>query len=115
MRKRYSLIACILISIVIVSYRFAPVRYHKDVPLIVTSWDALGYYLYLPSIIIYHDFKKLDWFPEIDRKYSVSGGTIYQFTHTKTGNVVFKYLNHALVFRQRGDNAQFNLRIIGAD
>jgi hypothetical protein len=92
MRKRYSLIACILISIVIVSYRFAPVRYHKDVPLIVTSWDALGYYLYLPSIIIYHDFKKLDWFPEIDRKYSVSGGTIYQFTHTKTGNVVFKYL-----------------------
>jgi hypothetical protein len=92
MRKRYSLIACILIGIVIVSYRFAPVRYHKDVPLVVTSWDALGYYLYLPSICIYHDFKKLDWFPEIDRKYSVSGGTIYQFNHTKTGNIVFKYL-----------------------
>lgn len=92
MRNRYSLIVCIFISIVIVSYRFAPVRYHKDAPLVVTSWDALGYYLYLPSICIYHDFKKLDWFPEIDRKYSVSGGAIYQFTHSKTGNVVFKYL-----------------------
>ena len=92
MRKRYSLFACFLISIVIVSYRFAPMRYHKETPLVVTTWDALGYYFYLPSIFIYHDFKKLDWFPEIDKKYSVSGGKAYQFTACKNGNYVFKYL-----------------------
>ena len=92
MRKRYSLFACLLISIVIVSYRFAPMRYHKETPLVVTTWDALGYYFYLPSIFIYHDFKKLDWFPEIDKKYSVSGGKAYQFTACKNGNYVFKYL-----------------------
>lgn len=92
MRNRYSLIACILISTIIVSYRFAPVRYHKDAPLVVTSWDALGYYLYLPSIFIYHDFKELAWFPEIDKKYSVSGGNIYQFNRCKSGHFVFKYL-----------------------
>lgn len=92
MIKRYSLFACILISIVIVSYRFAPVRYHKDVPLVVTTWDALGYYLYLPAIFIYHDYKELAWFPEIDKKYSVSGGNIYQFTNSGNGHYVFKYL-----------------------
>jgi hypothetical protein len=92
MGRRYSLLACFLISIIIVSYRFAPVRYHKDAPLVVTTWDALGYYLYLPSIFIYHDFTKLEWFPEIDKKYSVSGGNVYQFTHCKNGNYVFKYL-----------------------
>jgi hypothetical protein len=67
-------------------------RYHKETPLVVTTWDALGYYFYLPSIFIYHDFKKLDWFPEIDKKYSVSGGKAYQFTACKNGNYVFKYL-----------------------
>jgi hypothetical protein len=92
MRKRYSLIACLLISIVIVSYRFAPVRYNKDAPLVVTTWDALGYYIYLPSIFIYHDYKELAWFPEIDKKYSVSGGKIYQFSTCKSGHFVFKYL-----------------------
>lgn len=92
MRKRYSLLVCLLISIIIVSYRFAPVRYHKDAPLVVTTWDALGYYIYLPSIFIYHDFKELAWFPEIDKKYSVSGGQIYQFTRCRNGNYVYKYL-----------------------
>jgi hypothetical protein len=92
MKIRYSLLACFLISIVIVSYRFAPVRYHKDAPLVVTTWDALGYYLYLPSIFIYHDFKELAWFPDVDQKYSVSGGTVYQFNTCKSGHFVFKYL-----------------------
>jgi hypothetical protein len=65
----------------------------------VTSWDALGYYLYLPSIFIYHDFKELAWFPEIDKKYSVSGGNIYQFTRCKSGHFVFKYLGGVAIMQ----------------
>jgi hypothetical protein len=92
MKNRYSVLACLIISIIIVSLRFSPERYKKDAPLIVTTWDALGYYMYLPSFFIYHDFKELAWFPEIDNKYSVSCGWIYQANRCNTGNYVFKYL-----------------------
>jgi hypothetical protein len=68
-----------------------PERYPKDRPLIVTTWDAFGYYMYLPSIFIYHDYKELKWFPEIDKKYSVSGGVIYQANKCKNGNYLFSY------------------------
>jgi hypothetical protein len=57
-----------------------------------TTWDALGYYIYLPSTFIYQDAKKLDWFPAIDRTYNVSGGTLYQATLEEDSNYVFKYL-----------------------
>lgn len=43
-----------------------------------TSWDAFGYYMYLPSVFIYGDVKQLDWVDEIDKKYQVTGGTLYQ-------------------------------------
>ncbi|HZG25653.1 MAG TPA: hypothetical protein VEZ17_13775, partial [Chitinophagaceae bacterium] len=37
-----------------------------------TTWDALGYYMYLPGYLIYGDVTELKWFPEIDKKYGVS-------------------------------------------
>ena len=92
MKNKYSLLACFIISIIIVSYRFSPLGYKKDSPLKVTTWDNLGYYFYLPSIFIYHDFKELAWFPEIEKKYSVSGGTLYQANRCKSGHYAFKYL-----------------------
>jgi hypothetical protein len=92
MKNKYSLISCVVISIVIIAFRFEPTRYEKEKPLLVTTWDALGYYLYLPSIFIYNDFKELAWFPEIDQKYSVSGGKVYQAGKSKSGHYVFKYL-----------------------
>jgi hypothetical protein len=57
-----------------------------------TSWDALGYYIYLPGLIIYDDVKDLDWFHEIDATYNVSGGQFYQAVQLENGDHVFKYL-----------------------
>jgi hypothetical protein len=99
MRNRFSLLACFIISIIIVSYRFSPGRDNKDTPLVVTTWDALGYYFYLPSIFIYHDFIELAWFPEIDKKYSVSGGSVYQANRCKSGHYVFKYLGGVAIMQ----------------
>jgi hypothetical protein len=52
----------------------------------------LGYYIYLPSAFIYHDVKKMEWFPAIDKKYYVSGGWVYQIRKYKNGNYFCKYL-----------------------
>jgi hypothetical protein len=57
-----------------------------------TSWDALGYYIYLPGFILYDDVKELDWFEEIDAQYNVSGGQFYQAVQLDNGDHVFKYL-----------------------
>ncbi len=58
----------------------------------VTTFDALGYYLYLPSIFIYNDAQKLHWFDEIEKKYQMTGGTPYQIISLPNQNVAFKYL-----------------------
>jgi hypothetical protein len=93
MRKYFSLIACLIIAIILIQQRvaYSDVGYHKR-ELKVTTWDALGYYMYLPGIFIYHDVTELKWFPEIDKKYSLSGGEVYQASKHKNGNYVFKYL-----------------------
>lgn len=57
-----------------------------------TTWDALGYYMYLPGLIIYDDVTELKWFPEMDKKYQMSGGELYQATKQEKGGYVFKYL-----------------------
>jgi hypothetical protein len=91
MKKIYSLVACCLISIVLLQYRIS----YSDInqkPLKVTTWDALGYYIYLPSAFIYKDITGLKWFPDIDKKYAVSGGFFYQADKYKNDNYVFKYL-----------------------
>ncbi len=93
MRKIISLLACVIISGVLLQYRVI----NSDIrpgspPLKVTLWDAFGYYVYLPSICIYHDYKKLDWLPAIDKKYAVTGGDGYQAMKLDNGNYTFKYL-----------------------
>lgn len=64
----------------------------QHLPLKITTWDALGYYMYLPAWYIYHDEKELKWFPAIDQQYGLSGGEFYQATQQKNGHYVFKYL-----------------------
>ncbi len=61
-------------------------------PLKVTTWDALGYYMYLPAKHIYHDEQDLKWFAAIDSTYSLSGGELYQAFKQPDGRYVFKYL-----------------------
>lgn len=93
MRKYISLIACIVVAVVLIQQRvaYSDVGSHKR-ELKVTTWDALGYYMYLPGIFIHNDVTELKWFPEIDKKYSLSGGEVYQASKHKNGNYVFKYL-----------------------
>lgn len=57
-----------------------------------TTWDALGYYMYQPGLIIYDDVKELRWLPDIDSLYHVTGGKLYQANRGENGNYVFKYL-----------------------
>ena len=57
-----------------------------------TTWDALGYYMYLPGMFIYGDVKELKWFPKIDSTYQVSGGQLYQTSQLENGDYAFKYL-----------------------
>ncbi len=86
-----SLLACIIIALVLCKYRADKSDLHGQ-QLKVTDWDALGYYMYLPGIYIYHDITKLEWFPAIDSQYKMSGGGLYQASLQPNGNYVCKYL-----------------------
>lgn len=99
MKNRYSFISVCLICIVALSYRVSYFKLDSEKPFVCTTWDALGYYFYLPSVFIYKDAAELKWFPEIDSKYSVSGGHLYQAGKCKNGNYVFKYLGGAAVLQ----------------
>ncbi len=92
MKKVYSLLSCLLVSIVLLNYRITYSDIRSPYPLKLTTWDALGYYMYLPGIFIYDDLKEIKWFFEIDETYSLSGGKIYQAHRYRNGNYVFKYL-----------------------
>lgn len=92
MKKPYSLLACCIISLVLFQYRLSYSGIESKYTLKVTTWDALGYYMYLPSVFIYNDATQLKWFPGIDKKYQVSGGWVYQANIYKNNKYVFKYL-----------------------
>lgn len=83
----------VLLTFLLVSFvRFS---YHSDNKINgvnATSWDAFGYYLYLPATFIYQDVDELKWVPEIDAKYHVTGGYYYQAVPLENGNYVCKYL-----------------------
>jgi len=92
MKNKYSFIACLLVVLVLLAFRISESDMNGKPPLKVTQWDAFGYYIYLPSFLIYHDATKLNWLPEIDKKYSVTGGTGWPAEKLDKGNYVFKYL-----------------------
>jgi len=58
----------------------------------ITTWDAFGYYMYLPSSVVYDDMTELEWVDEIDSTYQLTGGQLYQANKHENGNYVFKYL-----------------------
>lgn len=74
--------------------RSHPQREHK-----ITTWDAFGYYMYLPSIFIYHDVKELKWVPAVDARYQLTGGLFYQASRLKTGTYTNKYLGGVAVMQ----------------
>jgi hypothetical protein len=97
MKTRFSLAACFIVLAVLLCFRFATISAGK--PLKITTWDAFGYYMYLPATIIYHDFNKLDWVPNIDNQYAVTGGDGVQAEKAENGNYVFKYLGGVAILQ----------------
>jgi hypothetical protein len=92
MKKYFSLVACFIVCAAMLQYRIANSDLQGKPRLNVTVWDAFGYYVYLPSIFIYNDYKHLDWLTEIDKKYSVTGGDGWQAVKLESGTYTFKYL-----------------------
>lgn len=92
MKHRYSLVVCCFVFLALVFTRTAIPKYTSHKQLQVTTWDAFGYYMYLPSIFIYHDYKKLNWLKEKDKLYELTGGNGWQAIQETNGNYVFKYL-----------------------
>ena len=81
-------IIAIAIFIRIVSIDFS--RLDKYV---ITNYDGLGYYMYLPAIFIYQDITEFKWIDEIDEKYNVVGDDwLFQIGKLENGNYVTKYL-----------------------
>lgn len=98
-KNYYSLLVCVLIAFVLVQYRanYSDLKPPRTIK--ITTWDALGYYMYLPAMFIYKDVTELKWFPEIDQKYDVSGGWVYQANKHKNGNYVFKYFGGVAIMQ----------------
>lgn len=87
-----SSISLILILFCFLSVRFVYFENNSKNGYNATSWDAFGYYMYLPSVFIYHDVRELKWIPEIDAKYNVTGGELYQAIKLDNINYTNKYL-----------------------
>lgn len=97
MKNKLSLIAFIIICAVMAQHRISHIS--PATPLKVTTWDAFGYYMYLPAVLIYHDYKELKWLPEIDKKYEVTGGNGIQAIKLDNGNYTYKYLGGIAVLQ----------------
>lgn len=91
-RSLFSFSSVIAVAIVAILIRFSYRENNSVNGYNATSWDAFGYYMYQPGLLIYHDVKNLDWLPQIDSTYHVTGGKLYQANKIKNGNYVFKYL-----------------------
>lgn len=94
MKNKYSLFACLLIFAVAASHRYHYYqKFSQEHTFNHLTFDAFGYYVYLPSAIIYHDMTSVDWVKPVDSLYHVNSGyQLYQVTQEDNGNYVFKYL-----------------------
>jgi hypothetical protein len=95
----FSFTSLCLVALLLIFYRVSHSSIHSDRPLMVTTWDAFGYYMYLPSAFIYDDFTELKWLPEKDSQYGLTGGELYQANKHKNGNYVNKYLGGVAILQ----------------
>ncbi|MGK2864771.1 MAG: hypothetical protein ACSLE0_22765 [Chitinophagaceae bacterium] len=86
-----SRVSVILIFIVLVGIRIYYIDWNAMQPIPILTWDAFGYYMYLPGQFIYDDIEKMEWVHGIIEKYGVTGN-LYQLSDVANGNKVTKYL-----------------------
>ena len=99
MKHKLSFIAILLLGFCFVAVRCINLRSHPQSEHKITTWDAFGYYMYLPSIFIYHDVKELKWAPGADAKYGLSGGLFYQAMRLESGTYTNKYLGGVAIMQ----------------
>ncbi len=92
LKNKLSTLSILTILIVLIIFRFNSPNFKKGENLKVTTWDAFGYYMYLPGIFIYNDVTELKWLDKIEEEYELTGGQLYQANIYSNGNYVFKYL-----------------------
>lgn len=95
-QNKISFFSVILILILLLSFRFLHFENNSKNGYNATTWDAFGYYMYLPSTFIYKDVKELKWIPAIDSTYHVTGGHLYQAIPLSKNNKT-TYTNKYLV------------------
>lgn len=99
MKNRYSFWSTIFIGFVLIVTRIFYLSDDNKTfnPL---TWDAFGYYIYLPGTFIYEDVTDLKWFPEIEKEYHVTGGgNLYQAHQQESDKYVFKYLGGVAIMQ----------------
>lgn len=88
--SKYSIGFIIAVAVFI---RIVSIDFSKLDSYIITNYDGLGYYMYLPGIFIYNDITQYKWIDSIDEKYNVVGDDwMFQIAKHKNGNYVTKYL-----------------------
>ncbi|MFT3885448.1 MAG: hypothetical protein QM724_08475 [Flavobacteriales bacterium] len=93
MKKPLSLWAVVLLGAVLIWTRLEYTELRGWARLQVTTWDAFGYYQYLPAVFIHHDIERQDWVAAVDSTYHVVGtGGLYQLMDLENGNRATKYL-----------------------
>ena len=97
MKNIFSLLAIVIVGVVLVQCRVVNIT--REAPLNLTRWDALGYYMYLPAVFVYNDFKQLSWLDEVDKQYNVTGGDGIPATKLEDGNYTSKYLSGVAIMQ----------------
>lgn len=90
---RISFYSLILVGVALFAMRYVQQKPADILPMKITTWDALGYYMYLPATFIYKDLRELKFYPSIENKYQLQGeaGNFYQFMKTENGYYTGKY------------------------
>ncbi len=91
MKSKLSTLVVLLVGLIYISTSL--IHFSNDRQVKVTTWDALGYYLYLPATFIYNDLDKLSFYPKVEAKYQLQGkpNEFYQFSKLKNNNFTGKY------------------------
>lgn len=91
-QQRYSLVALLFsyVFLVLVGFVYYP-KWKLGGTEAAISWDASGYYMYLPALLIYQDIKGCAFQEDILREYSPTPDFQQAFIHEGSGNHVMKY------------------------
>lgn len=95
--SQYALTVTIILAILI---RLLSIDFDRLDRHVITNYDGLGYYVYLPAIFIYNDITHYKWIDKIDEEYKVIGDSWkFQFAKLENGNHVVKYLGGVAILQ----------------